>query len=72
LKFFGEFFVKFLVDIGVGKGVELKRELVLQKLNKVKVDNRKINAWRRLGNRISAKWDNVSAVEEISQQREKA
>lgn len=64
--------MKFLVDIGVGKGVELKRELVLQKLNKVKVDNRKINAWRRLGNRISAKWDNVSAVEEISQQREKA
>ena len=51
---------------------EIKKELVLKKFKKSETGPKKINSWRRLGNKISAKWDDVSAVEEISQQREKA
>lgn len=50
---------------------ELKKELVLKKTKKINVGPKKIITWRRLSNKISAKWDNVSAVEEITHQREK-
>ena len=50
---------------------QIKKEIVLKKFKKSEVGPKKINTWKRLGNKISAKWDDVSAVEEISQQREK-
>jgi hypothetical protein len=31
----------------------------------------RINRWRMLGEKVSARWDNVSPVEEISLQRDK-
>jgi hypothetical protein len=51
---------------------EIKKELVLKKFKRSDTGSNKINTWKRLGNKISAQWDDVSAVEEISKQREKA
>jgi hypothetical protein len=32
---------------------------------------RKTNAWKSLGKKISVRWDHVSAVDEIRQQRDR-
>jgi len=38
---------------------------------KTSASRRQIKRWKRFGEKVSARWDNVSAVEEISLQREK-
>jgi len=50
---------------------EIKKELILQKIRKSAINPKKVKAWRLLGKRIAARWDNISAVDEIIQQREK-
>jgi len=50
---------------------EIKKELILDKSNKVISAQNKINSWDSLGKKISCKWDKTSAVDEIIQQREK-
>jgi SPX domain protein involved in polyphosphate accumulation len=51
---------------------EIKKEMILQKLQPVVRTVRKINAWKSLGEKISVRWDHVSAVDEIRQQRDRA
>jgi len=51
---------------------EIKKELMLYKSKKVIVRQNKVNSWDSLGKKISCKWDTISAVNEIVQQREKA
>ena len=51
---------------------EIKKELILHKVQKVATAQNKINTWDNLGERVSSKWDTISAVEEISRQREKS
>jgi hypothetical protein len=50
---------------------EIKKELICYKIEKAGAARNKIDIWKSLGKKVSSKWDNVSAVEEISQQREK-
>jgi len=51
---------------------EIRKDIIIHKIEKVTTAQAKINAWKSLGEKISTKWDNVSAVEEISNQREKS
>ncbi|GEM_PF-470218 len=48
---------------------EIKKELILQRTEKVEAAEQKIRKWETLSKKISAKWDDVSSVEEIRQQR---
>ena len=48
---------------------EIKKEIILQKTQKTAVKLGKIDAWKSLGGRISARWDHISAVDEINEQR---
>lgn len=50
---------------------EIKKEMILQKVQPAAEAARKINAWKSLGEKISVKWDYVSAVDEIKQQRDR-
>ncbi len=50
---------------------EIKKDIILQEIAKTSASRQKINRWKRLGEKVSSRWDNVSAVEEISLQREK-
>lgn len=50
---------------------EIKKQIILDKIGKVKEAQTKINKWKYLGKTISSLWDGLSAVEEISFQREK-
>jgi uncharacterized protein YqgV (UPF0045/DUF77 family) len=59
------------LDILVHEIHEIKKELIKQKMEKVSTAMGKINVWKSLGNRISEKWDRISSVDEIVQQREK-
>ncbi|MDZ4165032.1 MAG: hypothetical protein U1C55_07880 [Smithellaceae bacterium] len=49
---------------------EIKKEMILQKVPYAVRAVRKINAWKSLGEKISVRWDHVSAVDEIRQQRD--
>jgi hypothetical protein len=50
---------------------EIKKEMIRQKVQSAVRTARKINAWKSLGEKISVKWDHVSAVDEIRQQRDR-
>jgi len=50
---------------------EIKKSIVLDKFAKVEGGKKKINAWKSLGKKVFSRWDGLSAVEEIIQQREK-
>jgi len=50
---------------------EIRKELIFLKVDGSSAATEKTAAWRNLGKKISSKWDNVSAVEEIISQREK-
>ena len=51
---------------------EIKKEIILQKVKKADIAHHKISAWKKLADKVSAKWDKISALEEITQQREKS
>jgi hypothetical protein len=50
---------------------ELRKDLILQKSTKSKTARPNLSKWQTLADRVSSRWDHVSAVEEISMQREK-
>ena len=50
---------------------EIKKEVILLEIKKTHSTKHKLNKWRLLGEKVSSKWNKISAVEEISQQREK-
>jgi len=49
---------------------EIKKEVILQRLKKTAATMHASNRWRALGSKISKKWDNISATEEIARQRD--
>ncbi|MDP2646219.1 MAG: hypothetical protein Q8P24_14860 [Desulfobacterales bacterium] len=49
----------------------IKKEMILQKVQQVKAKVGKISAWKSLSGRISARWDHISAVDEIRKQRDR-
>lgn len=50
---------------------EIKKEMIFQEMTKAHVAKNKLSRWKALGEKVSSTWNKVSAVEEISQQREK-
>jgi hypothetical protein len=50
---------------------EIRKEMILLKVQPTVRAVRKINAWKSLGEKISVRWDHVSAVDEIRQQRDR-
>jgi len=50
---------------------EIKKEMILQKVQPAVRAVRKINVWKSLGEKISVRWDHVSAVDETRQQRDR-
>jgi hypothetical protein len=50
---------------------EIKKEIILQKVQHVSSAAGKITSWKSLSEKVSARWDKVSAVDEIKQQRDK-
>lgn len=51
---------------------EIKKELIRDKINLAGVVRERSAVWITLGERVSAQWDSVSAVDEIDAQREKS
>jgi len=49
---------------------EIKKEMILQKIQQAESTKGKIDVWKSLSAGISARWDHISAVDEIRQQRE--
>ena len=51
---------------------DIKKELIHDKLAKLTVTKARINPWKKLGKKVTARWDHVSALDEVRQQREKS
>ena len=49
----------------------IQKELILAKTQRLKRSKRRVEAWTALAEKVSAKWDSVSAVDEVGAQREK-
>jgi HD superfamily phosphodiesterase len=50
---------------------EIKKELLREKITRPGLVKEKSAAWISLRKKVSARWDTVSAVDEIADQREK-
>lgn len=50
---------------------DIKKELILERVTHRVEAKKRVSAWKTLGEKISARWDRVPAVDEIAQQREK-
>jgi S-adenosylmethionine synthetase len=50
---------------------EIKKELIRERITRAGMVKEKPAAWISLGKKVSARWDKVSAVDEIAEQREK-
>ena len=50
---------------------EIKKELIRTRMARANASVMADAAWARLGKKVSARWDAVSAVDEIAAQREK-
>lgn len=50
----------------------IQKEIVLAKIQQQKGTRRRRNVWDDLGEKVTASWDSVTAVDEISSQREKS
>ncbi|MCX5824482.1 MAG: hypothetical protein NTY86_13490, partial [Deltaproteobacteria bacterium] len=44
---------------------KIKKEMILQKVQPPVRSTKKISAWKLLGEKISVRWDHVSAADEI-------
>ncbi|HIJ94751.1 MAG TPA: hypothetical protein HPP94_03225 [Desulfuromonadales bacterium] len=55
----------------VGDIQVIQKELVLSKMQHIKKTRRYQDAWNALSQKISNSWDTITAVDEISSQREK-
>jgi hypothetical protein len=49
----------------------IQKELILSKMQHIKKTRRSQDAWKALSQKVSTSWDSVSAVDEITSQREK-
>jgi hypothetical protein len=49
----------------------IQKELILAKMQHIKKTRRSQEIWNSLSQKVSASWDSVSAIDEISSQREK-
>ena len=49
----------------------IRRELLMQKMEKQKRSTKLKHSWEALSQQISVKWDNVSVQSELDSQREK-
>ncbi len=56
----------------IHKITEMKKEFILNKSIKVEAGQNRIREWKAIGKKVSAKWNGLSAVEEIREQRKKA
>ncbi len=50
---------------------EIKKEIILQKAQQVAYAVERISTWKSLSIKMSANWDDVSAVDEIRLQRDR-
>lgn len=50
----------------------VQKEVILAKIQQQKGTRRRRNVWDALGAKVTASWDSVTAVDEISSQREKS
>jgi hypothetical protein len=50
---------------------EIKKELLREKITRAGMVKEETATWISLGKKVSARWDSVSAVDEIADQREK-
>jgi hypothetical protein len=50
---------------------EIKKALISEKMAQAVLVREMTAIWTTLGKEVSAKWDNISAVDEIAAQREK-
>lgn len=50
---------------------EIRKEMMLKEPIRPRASKQKITRWKSLGQRVSEKWNGMSAVQEISFQREK-
>lgn len=51
---------------------DMKKELILDKVSRLTITGSRANSWKALKKKVSAQWDHVSAVDEMTQQREKS
>lgn len=49
----------------------IQKELILAKTHRLKRSRRRVESWKALAEKVSSKWDTISAVDEIGAQREK-
>jgi hypothetical protein len=59
------------LDLLVHELSEIKKELIMQKTQQSGTTDGRLKNWKSLGSRISQRWDHVSAIDEIHDQREK-
>ena len=50
---------------------EIKKEMILQKVQQTVATVGRISVWKSLTGKISRQWDHISAVDEIRQQRDR-
>ena len=50
---------------------KIKKEAILERLKKTASTEHASRRWKALGSKVSKKWDNISATEEIARQRDK-
>lgn len=49
----------------------IQKELIFSKMRQIKKNRRNQDVWNALSQKISTSWDSVSAIDEITSQREK-
>jgi len=55
----------------VGDIQAIQKELVLSKMQHIKKTRRYQDTWNALSQKVSNSWDSITAVDEVSSQREK-
>ncbi len=55
----------------VGDVQAIQKALILNKVLHIKKTRRNLDVWNSLSIKVSASWDSVTAVDEITSQREK-
>lgn len=51
---------------------DIKKELILDKVKRLTVTKARMGPWKTLRKKVTARWDQVSARDEIRQQRKKS
>ena len=51
---------------------DIKKELILNKVKRLAVTKARTAKWKTLSKKVTVRWDHVSALDEIRQQREKS